>query len=58
MTVKELIAELNEIEDKDRSVKVHADMHDLPVSGIYLCNYDHSVRLDLRHVATDYGDFL
>lgn len=57
MTVNELISELNKIEDKDRSVKVYADMHDLPVKGIHLCDYDHSIRLDLQHVQVDWGDF-
>ena len=58
MTVKELITELNNIEDKDRSVKVYADMHNLTVTGIHETNYDHSVRLELKHVQADLGDFL
>ena len=47
MTVKELISELNKIEDKDMSVKVYADMHNLNVTGIHKTNFDHSVRLCL-----------
>ncbi len=40
MTVKELITELNKIEDKDMRVKVYANMHNLTVTGIYETNYD------------------
>lgn len=58
MTVKELITELNKIEDKDMSVKVYADMHNLNVTGIHKASYDHSVRLDLQHVEIEYDDFL
>lgn len=58
MTVKELIAELNKIEDKDIPVKVYANMHDLTVTGIDKTYYDHSVKLNLEHVQVDWGDFL
>ena len=58
MTVKELISELNKIEDKDMSVKVYADMHNLNVTGIHKTNFDHSVRLCLERIEVDYGDFL
>lgn len=58
MTVKELITELNKIEDKDIPVNVYADMHDLNVTGIHKTNFDNSVRLCLERIEVDYDDFL
>ena len=58
MTVKELITELNKIEDKDMSVKVYADMHHLNVTGIHTTKFDNSVRLDLERIEVEYDDFL
>jgi len=58
MTVKELITELNKIEDKDMPVKVYADMHHLNVTSIYKTNFDNSVRLSLERIEVDYEDFL
>ena len=58
MTVKELITELNKIEDKDIPVKVYADMHNLNVTGIHKTNFDHSVQLYLERIEVDYDDIL
>ena len=58
MTVKELITELNKIEDKDMSVKVYSEMHDRNVISIHKTNFDHSVRLRLERIEVDYCDFL
>lgn len=58
MTVKELITELNKIEDKDMSVKVYSEMHDRIVTSIHKTNFDHSVRLCLERIEVDYEDCL
>ena len=58
MTVKELITELNKIEDKDMPVKVYADMHGRNVTGIYTDNLDNSVCFRLERIEADCFDFL
>ena len=57
MTVKELITELNKIEDKDMPVKVYADMHDRNVIGIYTDNLYNSVCFRLERIEADCFDF-
>jgi hypothetical protein len=57
MTVKELITELNKIEDKDMPVKVYADMQGRNVTGIYTDNLYNSVCFRLERIELDYFDF-
>jgi len=55
MTVNELIAKLNEIEDKNKVVKVYSDGCDLNVLGIYETN---NVHFKLEPIEIDWEDCL
>ena len=56
MTVNELIAKLNEIEDKDKMVKVHSAGYDLNVLDIY--ENINNVHFKLEPIELDWEDCL
>ena len=57
MTVKELITELNKVEDKNKTVLVYAKMHDLTISSVQINSKD-SIHLRLKYPEIEYDDFL
>ena len=57
MTVNELIAELNKIEDKDKKVFVYAEGENLNIRFIYQ-NATNYICFWLEHNEVEYEDFL